>query len=76
MPRVGCVPGGCLPRGCLPEGRLPGGGGSAQGVCVSQHAMGQIPLPPMNRMTDRCKIITLPQTSFAGGKNWSSTRLT
>ena len=25
--------------------------------------------PPVNRMTDRCKIITLPQTSFAGGKN-------
>ena len=22
----------------------------------------------MNRMTDRCKNITLPQTSFAGGK--------
>ena len=25
--------------------------------------------PPVNRMTDRCKNITLPQTSFAGGKN-------
>ena len=24
-------------------------------------------LPPVNRMTDRCKNITLPQTSFAGG---------
>ena len=24
--------------------------------------------PPVNRMTDRCKSITLPQTSFAGGK--------
>ena len=23
--------------------------------------------PPLNRMTDRCKNITLPQTSFAGG---------
>ena len=23
---------------------------------------------PVNRMTDRCKNITLPQTSFAGGK--------
>ena len=23
--------------------------------------------PPMNRMTNRCKNITLPQTSFAGG---------
>ena len=28
-----------------------------------------IPPPPMNRMTDRCKNITLPQTSFAGGNN-------
>ena len=26
------------------------------------------PLPPVNRMTDRCKNITLPQTSFAGSK--------
>ena len=25
--------------------------------------------PPVNRMTDRCKNITLPQTSFAGGNN-------
>ena len=23
--------------------------------------------PPVNRMTDRCKNITLPQTSFTGG---------
>ena len=28
----------------------------------------QRPLPPMNRMTNRCKNITLPQTLFAGGK--------
>ena len=26
--------------------------------------------PPVNRMTHRCKNITLSQTSFAGGKNW------
>ena len=25
--------------------------------------------PPVNRMTDTCKNITLPQTSFAGGNN-------
>ena len=25
--------------------------------------------PPVNTVTDRCKNITLPQTSFAGGKN-------
>ena len=34
---------------------------------VSQHALRQT--PPVNRMTDRCKNITLPQTSFAGGKD-------
>ena len=27
------------------------------------------PFPPVNRMTDRCKNITLPQTSFARGNN-------
>ena len=30
--------------------------------------------PPMNRMTNRCKNITLPQTSFAGGNNPSTPR--
>ena len=27
------------------------------------------PLPPVNRMTSRCKNITLPQTSIGGGNN-------
>ena len=36
--------------------------------CDLQGMLGYPP-PPVNRMTDRCKIITLPQTSFAGGKN-------
>ena len=31
----------------------------------------QRPPPPMNRMTHASKNITLPQTSFAGGKNIS-----
>ena len=44
--------------GFLGRGVLPGRG-------VSQHALRQT--PPLNRMTDRCKNITLPQTSFAGG---------
>ena len=31
--------------------------------------------PLVNRMTDKCKNITLPQTSFAGGKNgWNRNR--
>ena len=38
----------------------PGAGVPAPGGC-------QV-LPPVNRMTNRCKNITLPQTSFAGGK--------
>ena len=33
----------------------------------SSHPPGSRHPPPMNRMTDRCKNITLPQTSFAGG---------
>ena len=33
-----------------------------QGTLGYQH-------PPVNRMTDRCKNITLPQTSFASSKN-------
>ena len=28
--------------------------------------------PPVNRMTDMCKNITFPQTSFEGGKNEQS----
>ena len=44
----------------------PGPGGEEGGV-ISQHALRQT--PPVNRMTNRCKNITLPQTSFAGGKN-------
>ena len=36
-----------------------------RGKGVSQHALRQT--PPVNRMTDACENITLPQTSFAGG---------
>ena len=60
-PSGGCLPlggGASLPGGCL----LPGGwGGLLDGTP-----------PPVNRMTNRCKNITLPQTSFAGGKNAQS----
>ena len=34
-------------------------------ISAAMHA--GIPPAPVNRMTDRCKNITLPQTSFAGG---------
>ena len=43
-------------------GGVPGPGGGGIPVCteVDHH-------PPANRMTNGCKNITLPQTSFAGG---------
>ena len=47
-----------------------GRGVSAQGVCPI--ACWDIhPAPSVNRITDRCKNITLPQTSSAGSKNTS-----
>ena len=55
------LPGGYLPRGCTCPGGVP-----ASGVYLPRYS------PPEDRMTDRCKNITLPQTSFSGGKNgWS-----
>ena len=46
----------------------PGGGVSPR----TRHSPpGADPPPPVNRITDACKNITLPQTSFAGGKNGS-----
>ena len=37
-----------------------------RGYLIPGGVPAQVP-PPVNRMTDRCKNITLPQTSFAGG---------
>ena len=66
--------GGALSRGCIVQGVPAPGGMHGSGGClvwgvpglggrvvVSQHALRQIP-PPVNRMTNRCKNITLPQT--------------
>ena len=51
---------GCTcPEGCTWSGGVPGPGGGVPAQV----------LPSVNRMTDRCKNITLPQTSFAGGNN-------
>ena len=62
------LPGGLSAQGgCLPGGSVCPGG-------VSQYAMGQTP-PPVSRITDMCKNITLPQTSFAGGKKCTSTNI-
>ena len=70
----GLHPGGCPTsekiciQGALHLGGLPNPRGSAsRGVCI-QGGWGD-PLPPVNRMTHKCKNITLPQTSFVGGKN-------
>ena len=53
------APGGCLLQG----GYLLGGGVCSWVVVVFQHALRQTP-PPVNRMTDRCKNITLATTSL------------
>ena len=60
------LPGGVPAQGDVPTlgVHLSGGGVPAEGVPAQV-------LPPVNRMTDRCKNITLPQTSFAGGNKAS-----
>ena len=68
---VGCVPSGGVsaPGGCLPAKAVSARGGvSAQvgmclrrGVSVCAGGLSACQIPPMNRMTDMCKNITLPQ---------------
>ena len=48
LPR-GVCPGGCLPGRCLPGGR----------GCLPQCMLGYT--PPVNKITDACENITLPQ---------------
>ena len=52
-----CIPVGCVPPAAVSVGR--GGSVCSRRRLVSQHALRQTP-PPVNRMTDRCKNITLP----------------
>ena len=68
----------CLPVGCVPptlyrpEWGLCPGGLCLRGLCPGRGlCQGEPPDrdPPVYRMTDMSKNITLPQTSFAGGKN-------
>ena len=64
-----CSQGGLLPGGLLPGGLLPGGvcsWGGGMPACTEADP------PPVNRMTKRCKNITLLQTSFAGGNDTRS----
>ena len=62
------TPGGVCSWGVSAPGRCLLWGGVCSGGCllwevVSQHALRQT-LPPVNRMTDRCKNITLATTSL------------
>ena len=63
-PSMHCSRGVYLPGGVPAQGVYLPRGVPAQGGVPAQ----VLPLL-MNRMTDRCKNITLPQTSFAGGNN-------
>ena len=80
---VGCVPPAAVaapggsPQGTIPE-EAPPGGSTPQGKHPPRrnHPPEEAPPPgrkhpplPVNRMTNRCKNITLRQTSFAGGIN-------
>ena len=73
--RGGYLPGGCT---CQRDGTYQGGvpvrGGYLPGGYTSQGVPAQV-LPPVNRMTDRCKNITLPQTSFAGGNKVTAVKI-
>ena len=74
-PRQECIPVGCVPPAhwsylATTHAHPPGAATHAPG---SNHAcppreQPRTP-PPVNGMTNRCKNITLPQTSFAGGNN-------
>ena len=67
---------GCLPRVCVSSGVSAWRGVSAQWVYIPLNPEADTPLPiaywdtppPLNRMTDRRKNITLGQTSFADDK--------
>ena len=66
------LPGGIPARGMYLPGGVPASGVYLLGVYLSGGCTcqgGYLPRysPPVNRMTDRCKNITLPQTSFADG---------
>ena len=71
----GSAPGGSVPRGvCLVRGGLPGLGGCLlqRGVClvwggISQHALRQTPLPPVDRQTP-VKILPWPNFVAAGNE--------
>ena len=82
--RVCVCPGSVHPRiprltSPRPRGRHPPGSRGrppCHTACCDTHPLAHCMLgytPSVNRMTDRCKNITLPQTSFACGKNLTRT---
>ena len=56
-------------RGMYLQGGYLPGGVPAKGGCTCPGGVPARVLPPVNRMTDRYKNITLPQTLFAGGND-------
>ena len=83
LPRGSASRGVCI-WGVWIRGGLHPGGLHWEGVCLEESAWGGLltppglptrgrgwadPLPPVNRMTHRCKNITLPETLFAGSNN-------
>ena len=66
-----CFWGGVLPRGCFLGGLLSRRRCASGGV--SQHALRQT--PPVNRMTDRCKNITLATPSLQPITRMHSSRM-
>ena len=66
MPGEGaCMAGGVHGRGHVWQGVCMAGGMCGRGKCMACSTPS-----PVDRMTDACKNITLPQTSFAGGNKW------
>ena len=77
--------GACMPgRGACAQGVCARGGHACLGRGACVHAQGEgvcmpgghawYAQPPVNRMTDACNNITLPQTSFSGGKYYHRLR--
>ena len=63
-PEEGLCPEGCLSRGVSVQRSPSHSGGSMSGDSETPDRDA-----PVNRITGRCKNITLPETSFADGKN-------
>ena len=66
-----CIPVGCVPSAAVAVscGCLSGGVSAQGGVCPGGvSAQGGVCQTPLNRITDRCKNITLPQLRADGNK--------